>query len=329
MLILSAEEVCRALPMDQAIAAGKEAFAALAEGRVEMPLRGQVPVKPHDGMTLVMSSFADTAEKQALAVKVVSVFPKNRERGLPLINAAVVVLDPETGRTVGLLDGGMLTALRTGAGCGVATEILARPDAHKVALFGAGVQARTLLEAVCCVRTVRSVEVHDADADRITEFIKEISDQGWCAAELRPAESTREATIDADLVCTATTSAKPVFADADLKPGTHINAIGSYQPHVQELPSETVVRAKVVVDQREAALKETGDLIQPIQQGLITADHLHAELGDLVLGRKAGRSNDNEITLFKSVGLAAQDAMAARAALANARKMGLGTEVEL
>ena len=329
MLILSADEVCRALPMDQAIAAGKEAFAALAEGRVEMPLRGQVSVKPHDGMTLVMSSFADTAEKQALAVKVVSVFQKNRERGLPLINAAVLVLDPETGRTVGLLEGGTLTALRTGAGCGVATELLARPDAHKVALFGAGVQARTLLEAVCCVRAVRSVKVYDADADRITEFIEEISDQAWCAAELHPAGSASEAVSDADVVCTATTAAEPVFADGDLQPGTHINAIGSYQPHVQELPSETVVRAKVVVDQREAALEETGDLIQPSQQGLITADHLHAELGDLVLGRKTGRSNDAEITLFKSVGLAVQDAMAARAALANARKMGLGTEVEL
>lgn len=328
MLILAAHEVRRALSMEQAIATMKDAFAALAEGRVELPLRTQMPVRPYNGVSLVMPAFVDVNSGQALAVKVISLFPGNSQRGLPLINAAVLVLDPETGRPAGVLEGATLTALRTGAASGLATSLLARADARTVAIFGAGLQAQTQFEAVCQVRAIDSARVYDSNPARADAFLRAVSAQAWCPLDCRLARSAQEALTGADIICTATTSKDPVFADSDLGPGVHINAIGSYQPHVQEIPFETIARARVVVDLRSAALEETGDLIQPIRQKKYSPEQIHAELGELVLGRKKGRASDGEVTLFKSVGLAVQDAVAARTALANARRLGLGTNVD-
>jgi ornithine cyclodeaminase len=328
MLVLSATDVKRALPMIAAIEGMKQAFAALSDGRAEVPLRTHLPIKAHDGVSLVMSALVDDGQKQSLAVKVVSLFEHNARRGLPRIQAAVLALEVETGRPVALLEGATLTAIRTGAASGAATELLAGPQSRTVAIFGAGVQARTQLEAVCTVRLIETVWICDPETAAVEALIAEMAGQGPIPPDVRPAADPQQAVADADIICTATTSATPVFSDTDLKPGVHINAVGSYQPGVQEIPAETVARALLVVDSREAALAETGDLIQPIRQGLIGPEHVYAELGELVLGRKTGRDSTDQITLFKAVGVAVQDAVAARLALQEAGNLGLGQQVE-
>ena len=327
MLILRAADVPRALPMAEAIETVKRAYKALSAGEAEMPLRLSLPVKPHDGVSLFMPAYVRTAEEEALAVKVVSVFPHNLERGLPLIHAAVLVLEARTGRPLALLEGGTLTAIRTGAASGAATDVLARPDSHVLAVFGAGAQGRTQVEAVCTVRPIERVWVYDVDAARAEALAAELAGRGPIPDDVRVAASPREAVAEADVICTATTSHKPVFADTDLKPGVHINGIGAYTPEMAEVPPETVARALVVVDSREAALAEAGDIIQPLRAGRITEDHIHAELGEILLGRKPGRTSPQQITFFKSVGVAVQDALTARVALRNALEDGLGERV--
>ncbi|MFW6163451.1 MAG: ornithine cyclodeaminase family protein [Planctomycetota bacterium] len=327
MLVLSAEDVRQALPMAMAIEAMKRAFAALSDGRAVVPPRAHVPVEAHDGVSLVMPALVADADGEALAVKVVSLFDGNPERGLARIQVAVLAFDPETGRPLALLEGATLTALRTGAASGAATDLLARPDSRAVGVLGAGAQARTQLEAVCTVRHIETVRVYDPRPGAAEAFRAEMAGHGPVPADVRAAPSPREAVAEADILCAATTAREPAFDDADLPPGTHINAIGSYQPDVQELPAATVARALVIVDSREAALEETGDLIQPIRQGLFGPDHIHAELGELVLGRASGRTSPEQLTVFKSVGVAVQDAAAARAALSEARRLGLGQTV--
>lgn len=326
MLVLSASDVQRALPMVETIAAMKQAYAALSAGRAEMPLRLRLPVPPHDGVSLVMPAFVQ-GETDALAVKVVSLFGGNGARGLPLIHAAVLALEADTGRPLALLEGGALTAIRTGAGAGAAADLLARPDSRVGALFGAGVQGRTQLEAMCVVRPLHTVWIYDPNPERAAALIGEMAGQGPIPADLRAAASPQQAVADADIIAAATTARTPVFAAADLKPGAHVSAVGSYTPDMQEIPAATIARALVVVDSRSACLAETGDLIQPIAAGLFTTAHIHAELGEIVEGLKPGRTSDSQITYFKSVGVAVQDAAAAQLALANARKMGLGQQV--
>jgi len=327
MLVLNAAEVRQALPMETAIEAMKQAFAALSDGRAEVPPRIHLPVRPHDGVSLVMPALVQDAQGDAMTVKVVSLFDGNPRRGLPRIQAAVLVLEADTGRPTALLEGATLTAIRTGAASGAATDLLARPDCKTAAIFGVGVQARTQLEAVCTVRSIETVWVYDPIASGVEAFFTVVAGQGPIPADVRPASTPQQAVAEADIICTATTSQVPVFAHADLKPGVHINAIGSYQPDVREIPPETVVDALVVTDSRELALNEAGDLIQPIRNGLIDADHIHADLGELVLGRKPGRTDAEQITLFKSVGVAVQDAIAARAAVAQAERLKLGQRV--
>ena len=329
MLVLNAAEVRKALPMPDAVAAMKRAFAALSDGKALVPHRIHLPVAAHAGLSLIMPSFVDgdTPAEQALAVKVVSLFDGNEARGLARIQAAVVVLEPDTGRPVALLDGAMLTAIRTAAASGAATDLLARRDSRTLALFGAGVQARAHVEAMCAVRPIERVFVYCRSPAKTAALIADIAGRSGISAELVAASSPRQALERADIVCATTTSRDAIFDDADLRAGVHINAVGTYTPQVREIPPETVVRAMVVVDSRAAAWEEAGDLIQPFEAGLIGRDHIHAELGDLVLGRKPARPDDRAVTLFKSVGIAAQDAVAARIALENARRLGLGATV--
>ena len=327
MLILRATDVPRALPMAEAIEAVKRAYQALSAGEAEVPLRLSLPVAPHEGVSLFMPAYVHTSQEEALAVKVVSVFPHNVERGLPLIHAAVLVLEANTGRPLALLEGGTLTAIRTGAASGAATDVLARPDSRVLAVFGAGAQGRTQIEAVCTVRPIERVWLFDLDRARAEALAAEVAGKGPVPTDVRVAASPREAVAEADVVCTATTSTTPVFADEDLKPGVHINGIGAYTPEMVEVPPDTVARALVVVDSRQAALAEAGDLIQPLRAGRITEAHIHAELGEILLGRKPGRTSPEQITFFKSVGVAVQDALTARVALRNALEEGLGQRV--
>lgn len=330
MLILTAEDVKKALPMQETIEAMKHAYASLSDGKADVPLRTRLSIPSQQAVSLFMPAYVQAEGGDALAVKVVSLFPGNpeRERRLAFIQAAVLVLDAETGRVVALLEGSSLTAIRTGAGSGAAIDLLARPDSKVVAVFGAGAQGRTQLEAACSVRKIESAWVFDAFVGRAEAFVREMAGKGPIPGDLRVASDPGQAVSEADIVCTATTSNTPVFADADLKSGAHVSAIGSYTPEMQEVPAETVARALVVVDSRSATLAETGDLLRPMQAGLFGKEHIHAELGEILLGRKTGRGSPDQITYFKSVGVAVQDAMAAQLALQNARGQRLGVKVK-
>jgi alanine dehydrogenase len=228
-----------------------------------------------------------------------------------------------------LLEGATLTAIRTGAGSGAATDLLARPEAEVVAILGSGVQARTQLEAVCTVRSIKEVRIYSPQQAHAAAFAAEIAGVGPIPNNVLVTGSAATAMREADIICAATTSSEPVLAGQDVEPGAHINGVGSFLPTMQEIDAETVRRAFVAVDSREAALAEAGDLIIPLQGGTITTDHIQAELGEIVVGEKVGRTDPTQISFFKSVGNAAQDALAGRIALQNAERLGLGAAVRL
>jgi ornithine cyclodeaminase/alanine dehydrogenase-like protein (mu-crystallin family) len=320
--LLSADDVARALPMSLAIDGVKEAFAQFSAGRVDLPLRTRIDISEVQGSALVMPAYL--ASSGDLAVKIVSVFPRNHAQGIPTISAVVIVLDAQSGRPVALLEGASLTAIRTGAASGAATDVLARQDSKRVAIFGSGAQARTQLEAVCTVRAIDHARIFSLDSRTANEMAGDMAGRAPIPSDVTVAASPDEAIADADIICTATTSETPVFNGAGLKPGMHINAIGSYTPAMQEIDVTTIQKALVVVDSKEAVLAETGDLLVPIGRGEITADVIHAELGQIINGDRPGRTSPEQITFFKSVGLAVQDAVAAGRALDRAKALGLG-----
>lgn len=327
MKILTAENVVKALPMLECIEAMKLGYAALTSGNADVPLRISIQIPSQNAVSIFMPAFVRDINGNTLAVKIVSLFPDNPKSGLSLIQAAVMVLDSLTGKPIALLEGNSLTAIRTGAGSGAATDLLSRKDSRIGAIFGAGAQGKTQLEAICAVRSLEKVWLYDPDSDRARNFLSEMTGKSQIPADLLLADNPDQAVENADIICCATTSKSPIFNDASLKQGVHINAIGSYLPEMQEVPGETIARAKVVVDSRSASLAETGDLIQPIKEGLITEKHVYAELGEIILGIRPGRQNIHEITYFKSVGLAVQDAMAAQLALLKAETQMIGQTV--
>ena len=325
--VLTAEDVRASLPMATAIEAMKQAYIQFSLGQASVPLRTRIDVSAHEGLALFMPAYLGSSGE--MAVKILCVYPRNAQKRLPTIHALVLALDAETGRPLALLEGASLTAIRTGAASGAATDLLARPESHAAAIFGSGVQARTQLEAVCTVRMIEKVWIYSIDLPGAEAMVREMRGRPPVPDVVTIAGSPAEAVREADIICTATVSSTPVFDGRDLRPGTHINAIGSYTPTMQEVDAETIRRALVTVDSREAVLAESGDLIVPIQEGLIESDWIHAELGEIASGRKPGRTGPDQITLFKSVGLAVQDAMAAHRALIGAQATGLGSVIEL
>lgn len=326
--ILSGGDVRQAITMAEAIEAVKDAYVQLSAGEAVVPLRTSLRVQNRDGVTLFMPAYLAISE--ALGAKIVSVFPGNRQQGLPTIHAVVVVMDAWTGCPVAVMDGTYLTALRTGATSGVATDLLSRSDARVAAILGAGAQARTQLEAVCTVRRIEKAWVYDLAPEAAVAYVQEMRGRGApIPADLSIADSAAQAVREADVICAATTSFTPVFDDADLKPGVHINGIGSYRPEMQEIPGKTVLRAKVVVDSRSASLVEAGDLMVPLKEGLITEAHIHGEIGEVAAGQVPGRQSHEEVTFFKSVGVAVQDVAVAQLVLRRAADLGLGVEVDL
>ncbi|MDT8435908.1 MAG: ornithine cyclodeaminase [Gemmatimonadota bacterium] len=327
MRVLSGDDVRTALPLATAVARMKEAFASLARGDAAVPPRTQLAAADGAGVTLVMPARVD-GKGRALAVKVVSVFGRNPGAGLARIQGAVIVLEPETGRPVALLEGSMLTAIRTAAASGAATDLLAPARSEVLAVLGAGVQARAHIEAMCAVRPISRVRVFAPTTARVAALIGELAGRTAGGPEMSRAATAADAVRGADIVCAATTSATPVFDDADLEPGAHVNAVGSFTPGAREVSGATVARAWVVVDERAAAWTEAGDLIRARDEGLIGADHVRAELGELVLDPGLRPADPGQPTLFKSVGVAVQDAVAAAAALEEAERRGLGAVVD-
>lgn len=302
MQIFSAEDV-QSLSMREAIDAVRNGFIALSTGRANVPVRGVLPV---DGnTTLAMPAYIQGSAVSV--VKVVSVYPGNPARGLPTVLGNVVVLDSATGETLALIDGASLTALRTGAASGLATELLALPDAHILAVIGAGKQARTQVEAVCAVRRIDQMRVYSPN--RAAAFAAELRDR--YGVEVTPAPDLHTALSGADIVVVATNSTTPVVHRADLTPGVHVNGVGSYRPDLREIAADVVTQAKIVVDHRESVWAEAGDLIIPRDEGLITEADVYAELGEIAAGLRSGRTSAEELTFFKSVGNAVQDAAVA------------------
>jgi ornithine cyclodeaminase/alanine dehydrogenase-like protein (mu-crystallin family) len=303
MRILSADEVRSALPMRDAIDAMREGFIALSSGKATVPVRAAMSIP--SGVMLYMPAYING--EPISTVKVVSVIPGNAERGLPVVNASVMVMDAETGLPVALLDGTSLTAIRTGAGSGLATDLLARENARILGVIGAGAQARTQIEAVCTVRDIKEIRVYSPhSAAQLADELR-----GQYEVDIIFSSSAHDAAYGADVIVAATNSKTPVITAADIAPGTHINGVGSFTPDMQEIPADIVTMARIVVDHRESVWEEAGDLIIPRDQGLITEDNIYAELGEIAAGKLAGRQSDDEITFFKSVGNAVQDAAAA------------------
>jgi alanine dehydrogenase len=320
--VLAASDLERLVPMRDAIEAVRAGFLGLASGRARVPLR--VHLETPSGVALWMPA---AVEGHGLGVKAVAVFPENPSRGLPTIHAAFLLQDAETGRPVGLVEGASLTALRTGAATGLATDLLARRDAGIVALLGCGAQAGRQLEAVCTVRDVTQVRVYSPTPGRREAFAAWAREQPWIrGASVFSAPSASAAVRGADVVVTATTSRNPVFGPEDLSPGAHVNAIGAFTPQMREVPGKVVQSARVVVDSLEAARAEAGDLIQAEQEGAFEWGRA-VELGRLLTDPSLGRRAPEEVTLFKSVGLAVQDVVVAALALRRAFEQGVGAEV--
>ncbi|MGH2561774.1 MAG: ornithine cyclodeaminase family protein [Thermomicrobiales bacterium] len=327
MLVLSRSDLKQLVSMRDAVELMKVAFRELSAGQAASPLRTAIDVGETGGTTLLMPAYVPA--QSALGVKVVSVFSGNRDRGLPTIHALVCLVDAETGVPTAIMDGGYLTALRTGAVSGAATDLLARHDSHVVVVVGAGAQGVTQAVAVATVRPIERIIAVDVTEEQLARY-REAMARDWPEFAGIVETTTAAAVVgEADVICTATTSCKPVFDDRDVRLGTHINAVGAFTPKMQELPPGTVARATIVVDSTEAVLAEAGDLIIPLEQGLIDRSRLTRELGMLVAGEVTGRVDDQEITLFKSVGNAVQDVVVARRAAVQASTLGLGTIVDL
>lgn len=328
MLALSRDDVRRLVPIDQAISSMKVAFADLSAGRAVAPLRTAITVQPETATTLVMPAFVPAVD--ALGLKVVSVFRGNVARGLPTITSLVTLIDVATGVPLAIMDGGYLTALRTGAVSGAATDLLARQDSRVLTVIGAGAQAVTQAAAVCAVRPIERVLVVARGTESFDRYAQAIRRE-WpaLASRIEFVPDVGAAVRAADVICTATTSATPVFDHADVRPGTHINGVGSFSPEMQEIPSATIAAALVIVDQFEAALEEAGDLIVPLRDGDVTRAHIRRELGQLVAGDIEGRSSPEQITVFKSVGNAVQDMAVGRYAYEEALRLGVGDSLDL
>lgn len=328
-LILSRADVRRCLDMDDAITAMRLAFGALSTHRAQAPHRLAVDL-PANSVALLMPSLLDTNHQHIFGLKVVTVNSQNLQRGLPRIFASLLLLDAETGKTIAIMEGGWLTAMRTGAASGLATEMLARKDAGVLALFGAGAQAPTQVLAIHTVRPLREVRVVNRDDTHYHELVQSLQALlGPACPPIIRASSSKEALAGADLVACATISTTPLFSWNEIAPGTHINAIGAFTPEMCEVDPVTLAHARIVVDQRDAALVEAGDVIQALSVGLISGPETWHELGELVTGKYPGRQTAEEVTFFKSVGIAVQDAAVATIVYQQAQALGIGIEIDV
>ena len=322
-LILTRQDVMKVLNMKDCINVVEQAFLESNNGTAVLPLR--TAITPPDGISLYMPAYLK--EMGALACKVVTVYKNNpNKQNLPTTIGKVLLQNPESGEVICIIDGGYLTAVRTGAASGVATKYLARKDRHVAGIFGAGVQAQMQLVAMCEVRDISKAIVYDLSDDSVNTFIKDLSKK--LGIEIIQAKSTDDV-LQADIICTATSSPTPIFDGTYIKNGTHINGIGSHTPNARELDTEIIKRSKFIGDSKEACLKEAGDFIIPLNDGDIDESHFYADLGEIVAGDKQARKNTSEITIFKSNGLAIQDAATAKLVYDKAIESEVGQNIDL
>lgn len=330
MLLLSREDILSIFTMRDAIEADKKAFVLHTEGKAVVPLRINIETESKSGQCMFMPAYVG-GDLNMAGVKLVSYFPSNMEKGLPVVPATVPLIDGTTGLVTAIIEGTTLTQIRTAAISGAATELLSNPDSRVGALFGTGGQGAAQLEALMTVRKLEEIRIFDAIAGRSAAFVDKnrvLADR--FGVRLVDASTPKTAVTDADVITTVTTSPSPVFSNEDIKPGCHINGVGSYTPDKRELPIELLNRAeKIFVDNREAVLSEAGDFIIPMKEGLFSSDSITGELGELILGRAEGRLSGDGITVMKTVGFATLDIVAAAEIVKKATKAGVGTVVEL
>lgn len=309
MRIVDRDELSRLLTMAEVIELVERGFLLLHQKKVLMPPRSVFNAPYHEGSLLYMPVLIED-DRPYLVTKIITVYPENsRLFGLPVLQGLVLVFNAMNGTPLVALEASFITAMRTGAAGGVAAKYLARKYSKVASLFGAGPQARTQLEAVCSVLPVEKCYLVSYQDPREESFAGEMGEK--LGIKVVITADRKSAVEQADVIICATTSRTPVFDGSWLRPGTHITAIGSFKPEVRELDSETIRRAKVYVDSREAAREEAGDLIIPVRESVVDWRKIEAELGEVIAGEKNGRENPDEITVFKSVGLAVQDAVVA------------------
>ena len=329
VLVLNAKDVEQLMPMPECIRVMRDALAALARGEALVPLRTIMRIPGVSGFLGLMPGYIAPRERQegALGMKAVSVFPGNAKRGIDTHQGAVLLFEADTGRLSALMDGAAITAIRTAAVSGVATDLLARADATELALLGSGVQARTHLEAIAAVRSLRRVRIWSRNPEHAASLASELRPRFGFTIE--PASSAEAALREADIVATVTASPEPILQREWLKTGVHINAVGSSIPSSREVDSATMSAARLFVDRRESALAEAGDLLIPMKEGAVKADHIQAELGDVIIGKHPGRRSPGELTLFKSLGLAVEDVASAAYIVRRAWETGTGQTVKM
>lgn len=323
MLLLSKEDIRKVINMRDVIEADKLAYRMVVDKTVDVPLRTVISGK-YDGSFLFMPAYS--ADIDAAALKVVNIFPHNPEAGLATSPAQVLLIDGKTGYITALLDGTYVTQIRTGAASGAAFDLLAKKDCRKGALIGTGGQAAAQLEAMLCARELEEVSVYSRDPERRQSFVKSMQDElASYGVRISAADSSDECIDDADLIITTTTSSVPVFDGTKVKAGATISAVGTYEPHKHELDPAVLPRAsKIICDSVDAVLSESGDLLIPLSDGTITRDSIKGSLGDVINGKIPGRENDDEIIVFETVGVAAQDLVTAKVIYDKALEAGVG-----
>ncbi len=316
-LWLTEQDVRALLSLPELISAMESALAAFSAGQVDHPVRTAIEVRDR---TFFASMPAYDAAHSVLGAKLVTVFPENAVRGLHTHQAAISLFDADTGELAAVMDGRYITELRTAAASAVSVRHLARPDAATLAILGSGVQARSHLAALPLVREFREIRAWSPTAAHLREFAQ---------APVRAMASPQEAVHGADVVLIATSSVTPAIVSEWVSDGAHVIAIGACRPSQREIDPALIARAALFTDSRAAILKESGDVIQSIRESLFAEDHVRAELGEVINGAKTGRRSANEVTLFKSLGLAIEDVTAADLAYRRARALGRGVEIGL
>ncbi len=325
MLLLSKKDILDVFTMTDAIEAVKEAFMLFSRGESVVPLRTQISAPKHSGVFLFMPAYAPA--RDVASVKIVNIFPENAKKGLPTAPAQVLLIDGETGIIRAILDGTLLTQMRTGAASGAAFETLARKNSSVGALFGTGSQARMQLEAMLCACPLREVRIVGRDVEKADAFPKRMDEElKHYGAKIFAVASSDAAIENADVVVAVTSSAVPVFDGSKVKKGATLSFVGSYQPHVQEMDAVLLERAdKIYFDSKEAVLSEAGDILIPLAEGRITEADFTGDLGDVLLGKIPARANDEEIIVFKTVGIGTQDLVTAEKICQKAAEKNIGT----
>ena len=325
MLVLSENQVHRLIDIAELISTLEKAHIQYFTGKAVMPVRLVVPLPLIHGRITSMPGFLN--EDKALAMKVVTYFQDNPKGNLPAILATIMLFSAETGKLIALMDGSYVTAIRTACASAMATKALANAETSVLGILGAGVQARAHIQALAQVRKIDRIKIYSPSGASAAAIKNDLDPALKIAIEV--AGTAEDAVRDADLLVTGTTSREPIIKSTWLKTGVHINAVGSHRPDDREIDGATVARAKVVVDSREAIMAECGDIILALKEKSIGENHIHAEIGEVLAGTKAGRSGASEVTLYKSVGIAIQDVAAANLVYRKALEQGVGTTVEI